>query len=105
MNDKIAKNDLSNNALQEKIQKLERKIRDYELEKKKVVQSNSINENLLKHNLNKQKKELFDLHKVVWKQFNMANSNNFPQNFELLQLNQPNFNKLWSEVKYSRYSY
>lgn len=100
--DELAAEKELNRQFLKKMEHLKKVIKDFEKEKRAIIEKSVNNENLLKHNLRKQKSDVKKLHATIWKQFNMADKNYFPDNFEILQIDQPDFNKLWSDVKYSR---
>ncbi|KAK6645451.1 hypothetical protein RUM43_001728 [Polyplax serrata] len=97
----LANEKAKNSQLSERIHKLEKNMAEIELDRKKVIQKCETNEDLLKHSLKKQQDNVRELHTIIWKQFNMADKNYFPENFKIIQIQQPDFNKLWSDVKYS----
>ncbi|EEB10435.1 hypothetical protein Phum_PHUM041380 [Pediculus humanus corporis] len=91
-----------NKILSEELNTLKQKLKELKEEKNKVVKKCLGNEDVLKHNLKKQELEIESLHTKFWKKFNLVDKTFFPQNFKLVQLDQPDFNKLWSDAKYSR---
>lgn len=91
--------------LKGKLEELKMKVKHLEREKRKIIEQNQTAENQLHHELRRKSNQLKQLHKVIQKRFDMVDLNYVPENFVILQQEQPDFSKLWSQVKYSRYNF
>lgn len=60
-----------------------------------------MSKDLLSHELKKKDADLQEVHKVLWKKFNLVDSNYLPKNFEIMKSDSPDFKRLWSDVKFS----